>query len=115
MRNKRRSWKPLESDIQLQILKYLGIVGANGGKTKTMGVKRGNSYWADPYLFLGFPDVTFFFRGNLYFCEVKRPGGRQSPAQIEFQARCKNCGIRYILAYSVDDVIEYLKKDGYNV
>ncbi len=110
-----RGGKPFESDIQLQILKYLRIIGALGGKTKTMGVKRGNFYWVDPYIFKGFPDISFFFRTTFYFCEVKRPGNYQSPEQKIFQSHCELSGIKYILAYCIEDVILALRKDGHNV
>ena len=104
-----------ESDIQLQILRYLNIIGAYGGKCKTVGIMRKGRYCTDRYLFLGYPDLSFFFRGFFYFCEVKRPGGIQSEAQRRFQQECELSGQRYILAYCVNDVIEALRKDGHNV
>ena len=106
---------PYETDIQLNILKYLRIIGAYGGKTKTMGVKRGKYFCTDPYIFKGFPDISFFFRGKFYFCEVKRPGNSQSREQAIFQYHCQLAGVRYILAYCTEDVIEELRKDGHNV
>ncbi len=110
-----KNGKAFESDILIQILKYLRIIGAYGGKTKTMGVKRGNFFCIDPYLFKGFPDISFFFQSTLYFCEVKRPGNYQSKEQKIFESHCDLAGIRYILAYCIDDVIQALRKDGHNV
>ncbi len=107
--------KPLEKDIQRAILDYLGTIGAYGGKTKTMGVKRGNFFCIDPYLFKGFPDISFFFRTTLYFCEVKRPGNYQSSEQKIFQSHCELSGIKYILVFCVEDVQKALRKDGHNV
>ena len=67
-----------EGDIQLQILHYLKGIGAVCGKTKTMGVRRGRTFCFDPYTFRGYPDITAFYKGELYFIEVKSPKGKQS-------------------------------------
>lgn len=103
-----------ESEIQLDILRYLRTIGAYSGKTKTMGTPRtnkwGKRYFSiDPYNFHGFPDLTGFYKGRLFFVEVKGKGGTQSDAQKEFQRRCIEAKIEYILAYSVSDVYNILK------
>lgn len=95
-----------EQIIQLQIIKYLKGYGHVVGKTKVLGVKRGNVYWTDPYLFLGFPDLVAFVNRRLFFIEVKSKTGRQSPYQIRFQQLAEEAGLDYILARSLDDVIE---------
>lgn len=97
-----------EKDIQLSILHYLKNIGAVGGKTKTMGVKRGRSFCFDPYLFRGFPDLTCFYNHKLYFIEVKSETGKQSPQQEYFQQLCKDANITYILAKDLDDVVSVL-------
>ena len=98
-----------EGRIALQILKYLRAIGAVAGKTKTMGVRRGNFYSRDPYLFLGFPDITFFYNNRLYFCEVKSPTGQMSEHQKSFQEYCIKSNIPYILAKSLEDIISIIK------
>lgn len=98
-----------EGAIQLQILHYLKALGATVGKTKTMGVKRGRSYCFDPYTFLGYPDLTCFYKSRLYFIEVKSPQGIQSEYQKSFQELCDKANIPYILAYSLEDIITVIK------
>lgn len=107
--------KQKESVIQLQILKYLRVLGAYAGKTRTMGVRHGKTFYLDQYIFLGFPDLTFFYKQKLYFCECKSRDGKQSEAQKKFEIYCEWSGIRYILARSVEDVQDALRKDGHNV
>ena len=99
--------KNLEGQLQLSILKYLKFSGYVAGKTKTMGVKAGNIYRKDPYTFTGFPDITVF-TPELVFIECKSPTGKQSKAQIEFEALCDRAGVKYILARRMEDVTEEL-------
>jgi len=63
-----------EGKIQLAILKYLIALGAVVGKTKTMGVRRGQSFCFDPYTMRGKSDLEAFFKGIMYCIEVKAPG-----------------------------------------
>jgi hypothetical protein len=41
---------------------------------------------------------------ELGYCEVKRPGCKQSKKQIKFEARCLRNGVPYIVVYSVEDI-----------
>jgi len=95
-----------ETEIQLAIIKYLRRCGYACGKTKTIGVwdAMRRRYRLDKYAFVGFPDLTAFIP-QLVFIEVKRPGEKQTPDQEKFQALCDRVGTPYILAYSVDDVM----------
>jgi len=97
-----------EKDIQLSILYYLRNIGAYGGKTKTMGVRRGKVFWFDPYTFRGFPDITGFHKNKIFFIEVKSENGTQSPQQKVFQEYCQQAGLTYILARCLDDVADIL-------
>lgn len=112
----RNNANPREADIQLQILRYLNVIGAYAGKTRMMGYKHTSGRWIlDPYNFVGFPDMSCFYKNNFYFIECKALGNKQSPAQKKFQLYCEQAGINYILAYSLENVIEALRKDGHNV
>lgn len=109
--------KLTESQLQLQIIQYLGVRSTIiVGKTKTMGVKRGKVYCFDPYTFRGFPDLTAFMRVNskrtiILFIEVKSEKGIQSIYQKNFERLCKYvCGVRYILARKLEDVIKIVKE-----
>lgn len=97
--------KVKETQIQLSILQYLKTIGAYAGKTKTMGVSRNGKFTFDIYTFRGFPDITFFYKHKIGFIEVKSLGNKQTKEQKIFQDYCNNSGILYILAYSLDDVI----------
>lgn len=97
-----------EGRLQFQIIKYLKILGAAVGKTKTMGVKRGRAYCYDPYCFRGFPDLTCFHNNNLYFIEVKSPTGKMSPEQESFRLLCSGANIHYLVAKSFDDVVSVI-------
>jgi hypothetical protein len=53
---------------------------------------------------LGSPDIFALKDGKCYGIEVKRPGGKQSEAQREFQERLTAAGGLYLLATSIDDL-----------
>ena len=63
-----------EGQIQLQIIHYLKSIGAVVGKTKTVGIKRGNCYWFDIYTMRGKSDLECFYKNVMYAIEVKAPG-----------------------------------------
>lgn len=63
-----------EGCIQFQIIHYLKGIGAVVGKTKTMGVKRGNSFCFDVYTMRGKADLECFYKGAMFAIEVKAPG-----------------------------------------
>ena len=46
------------------------------------------------------------------FMEIKQPGGKLSPAQQGFQAKCALLKLRYRVVYSVTDAEEVLKEWG---
>ena len=97
-----------EVDIQLSILHYLRNIGAYGGKTKTLGVKRGRSFCYDPYTFRGKSDLECFYKGVMYAIEVKRPPNKikkDSPQDDYRKAFHKPPDRIFIEANSVDDVM----------
>ena len=57
---------------------------------------------------LGRPDIVCVVNGQYVGIEVKAPKGRQSENQKILQAQLEAAGGRYILAYSIDDVISAL-------
>ena len=63
---------PKEAAIQRDIIRYLRSIGA----------------WVfnvhgSPYQQVGVPDLLVGYQGRFYALEVKRPGGRLSPAQVK--------------------------------
>lgn len=105
-------WKNmlLEKDIQKQILQYLEIKRIfhfrnNSGAVKGMynGKARFLRFGA-----VGSPDIICIKGGQFIGIEVKRPGTYQSVAQKAFQTAVEEAGGRYILARSLDEIINAL-------
>jgi hypothetical protein len=57
---------------------------------------------------LGSPDIICVIDGQYVGIEVKGPKGKQSAHQKEFQKKLEAAGGKYILAYSLEDVIGVL-------
>ena len=98
-----------EAKIQCEIVRYFQdqkifcfsvpneAAGSNAvrqGQMITMGLRPGVS---DLIAFRPSRGVTFI--------EVKTQTGKQSPAQVRFQERCKDFGVEYHLVRSVDDAM----------
>jgi hypothetical protein len=96
-----------ESAIQAQILQYLTLKGVFHYRNNSGGFKDANNHF---YRFgaLGSPDIIAVVNGQFVGIEVKAPGGKQSDHQISFQKRLEAAGGKYVLAHSLDDVIEAL-------
>jgi hypothetical protein len=116
-----------ESDIQRQILDYLAAkrimafrmnTGMMRGehKGKAWAVRFGTPGMADV---LAFPKLVGFFQHSAnsglynectipYWIEVKAPKGKQSELQKSFQAQVEAEGHKYVLARSIDEVMEAL-------
>ena len=103
-----------ESKIQAEIVKALqerkilfcSIPNEAAGKgaairmaqLKTLGLKSGA------------PDLLVFMPGGKLICfEVKSDVGRQSPAQMDFEAKLKERGFLYYIARSVQDVLDKIE------
>lgn len=122
-----------ERDVQKAILDYLAAKGIlafrmNSGATlssykgKTRMVRYGTPGMADVLAFPFKPEraylrdnLPFEYGGTIFktivptWIEVKAPKGKQSELQKSFQAQVEAHGHRYILASSLDAVIEVLK------
>ncbi len=80
-----------------------------GAKLKAMGVKA------------GVPDLVFAWKGGAGFVELKRPEdrcllselsrpeGRLSPSQRAFRDECEAQGVPYVVATTLDEVIQALR------
>lgn len=71
-----------ESDVQRQILDYLKLKG------------------------IFHPDIICVINGQYVGIEVKAAKGKQSEHQKDFQQTLEAAGGKYILAYSLEDVLE---------
>ena len=80
-----------------------GSTGKDFGRTinlKKMGVTSGVS------------DLVIGHDGRMYCLEVKNETGKQSKNQLLFERWCIDCGIRYCVVRSVEDVQNVLKDWG---
>ena len=60
----------------------------------------------------GFPDFWVMRTGKGgWFHELKKPGGKQSPAQVAFQHSCERAGVTYLCG-GLDVAVEHLRQIG---
>lgn len=92
-----------EAEIQKQILDYLAL--------KRIFHYRQNSgaFMRDDHFYrmgaTGAPDIVCVIAGQYVGIEVKAPKGKQSDHQKEFQKKLEAAGGKYVLAYSLEDVL----------
>jgi len=101
--------KTTEQDIQKSIIDYLRIkkyVVFKHNSTQ-FGVRNGERF-AFTNGTKGISDIIACSpRGTFVAIEVKKPGGKPTPEQLEFLERIKQTEMGIgILAYSLDDVID---------
>ena len=99
--------KVLEKDIQNSICEYLALKRYMFWRQNTAPTiaKDGGFRSMGKYSMNGIPDIILILQGIFIGLEVKRPGGKQSENQEEFQRKCEEAGGRYHLVQSLDDVI----------
>lgn len=94
-RKNRFKIKITEKDIKAQIKDYLTIM---------------KWFWWPNLQGLGsydgIPDFIAIKNGRTIYLEAKRPGGKQSPGQIEFEWNIKNQKGEYYLIDCLEDLIE---------
>jgi hypothetical protein len=88
--------KSKESDLQRQILDYLALKRIFAYRNNTGAFSNGHGGF---YRFgaIGSPVITCVIAGQYVGIEVKRPGGKQSDHQKEFQANLEAAGGKYVL------------------
>jgi hypothetical protein len=93
-----------ESYTQRQILDYLTLKGIFHYRNNSGAFKRDDGHF---YRFgaLGSPDIICVINGQFVGIEVKAPKGKLRDSQVEFQMNLEAAGGKYILAYSLDEVI----------
>lgn len=60
----------------------------------------------------GIPDFLIFWQGRALAIEVKAPGGRVSPAQIEMAQRLQRAGVTTTIVYKIEAVEQFLRSVG---
>lgn len=66
----------------------------------------------DLYQETGIPDLLCCWCGLFFGIEVKDPQGKPSAIQLAQGARIKNAGGHFLIAKSLQDVVDYVKKEG---
>jgi len=103
-----------EKDIQRQITDYLILQKIFFYRNNTGGFSREDGHF---YRFgvVGSPDLVLVIKGKYIGVEVKTKIGRQSPAQLVFQKALEASGGIYLLVRSLDELIEKLKLQAFNL
>lgn len=99
---------PSEQEIQKQILDYLRIRKFVCFKHHSTGstVRNGEVVFL-AYGQKGISDIICCSpKGNFVAIEVKKPGNKPSPEQLDFIERVKATGAIAFVAYSVQDVLD---------
>ncbi len=52
----------------------------------------------------GLPDRVMHLNGEVHYLEIKKPKGKLSPGQLEFQQQCKFDDVAYHVIRSVEDL-----------
>lgn len=66
----------------------------------------------DLYQETGIPDLLCCLNGLFFGIEVKDPGGKPSAIQLAQGARIKKAGGHFLIATSVQQVKDYIEKEG---
>lgn len=111
----RRSRQRPEDAIQRAVFQHLRARGApgvfafhvpNGGKRKPVEAAIFKSLGVQA----GVPDIILIRAGHAYALELKAPGGRLSPNQIETHEKLRSAGVDPYVAYGLDDALGWLEK-----
>ena len=102
--------EPLERDIQSAVCEYLSMKRYFFWRNNTTPIYDSTRqvFRAMPkYALRGVSDIIVITNGGkAVFLEVKRPKGKQSEDQIEFERLCKKWGAKYHVVTSVDQLSE---------
>lgn len=99
----------LESSILTDVLSWLKAKGIFHWRVPLGPVLRGGGKDYSKNPMKGFPDIAGIApgsKGRLFAIEVKRPKGRFSQEQLDWQTKLEEADVLYIQAYSLDDVEE---------
>ena len=98
MSYKKRDEKSVENEIKSYIKEHGGLCyKIHGG---------------DLYQETGIPDLLCCWYGLFFGIEVKDPNGKPSAIQLAQGARIKKAKGHFIIATSVQDVKDYIEKEG---
>jgi len=106
---------PRESEIQRSILQYLRLKKLPCWRMNVLGIPLPNGGFRPNVEMQGVADIHVIVKqkgiGVSAWLEVKRPKGKQSDKQKEFQETVEKAGGLYAVVNSVDDVVEWLAQN----
>lgn len=94
-----------ESEVQKAILQYLQVKNIFHYRNNSGAFQAKNGNFVR-FGAVGSPDIICVIKGQYVGIEVKKPKGIQSEYQKIFQENLEKAGGRYILAFSIDDVMK---------
>ena len=100
-----------EKEIQKQILDWLRLTKRFCWKNNTVGIYIQKTGHYIPNQSAGAPDIFVVICGQLIGIEVKSAIGKQSPDQVRWQGNLEAAGGIYVLARSLDDVMEFFRNN----
>jgi len=89
--------KVTENDIKKQVKQYLSLKGYFH-----FHIMQGLGAYK------GIPDIIAIKNNRVLFLEIKRPGGRQSDYQKQYQADIEGQGGEYYVIKSLEDLIKII-------
>lgn len=102
--------QPLEKEIQNSICEYLeyrrGILFWRQNTNPIFDKQTGKPRKMPKFSINGIPDIIVVKGGKFIGLEVKRPKGKQSIDQIDFQMKLQDAGGEYHVVTSIDDVVK---------
>lgn len=106
-----------EKDIQSQCLQYLTLTGIfcwRQNQGAFTGDYKGKRRFVRFSTMPGISDILGILKptGRFLAIEVKRPGNKPSPEQLAFLDVVRANGGLALVVYSLDDLIEGLRKEG---
>ena len=110
------AFEQAESEVLKACLQYMAVKGCCPVRHNNGGVRDGNHYRSKPKgpgYEDGQPDILACWQGKALAVECKATKGKQSKAQIDWQARWEKAGGIYILARSLAVLIEEMGDDSH--
>ena len=107
-----------ETDLKMAVVDYLLILGFMAWVHNVGAFKLQNAQGRDRFVRFGKKGQSDVFcilppHGRILVVETKSIGKKATPDQIDFMADVERRGGIAILAYSLDDVDNRLRKEGY--
>ena len=99
-----------EKEIQKDIESYIKMQdGFDCIRHDNLGTYYENK-WIPSVTPNGYPDIELFYKGRVYFIEVKKVGNKQTFDQVQFENRMKINKIPYRICYCLEDAILFVKQ-----